>query len=222
MKTFCTLVISLLMTVSLSAQGPAKTTDTIYRALTVVQADSLMTANTSNPDFIIIDVRTPTDYNNSRIYGAININYYDANFSAQIAALDHDKMYLLYCQAGSRSTATYNMMQTQNFREVYNMLGGINAWAGAGYPTITTVGMADVEQSKPVFEVYPTLFSNQVYVNSTSEMGLFIISDFSGRYIKSVEGIGNIEIDLSVFPSGIYFISMIVGTQKSTKKIIKQ
>jgi rhodanese-related sulfurtransferase len=222
MKTYLTLLFTVLLAGSIAAQGPNKTTDTIYRAITVVQADSLIDANPGNPDFVIIDVRAPVDYNNSHLQNAININYYDANFSAQISALDHNKMYLLYCQAGSRSTLTYNMMQTMDFREVYNMLGGINGWVGAGYSTVTTTGISLAEQEKPAFEVYPTLVVDQVHININNETGYFIVSDFSGRKINDLTATGNTILDLSGYPSGMYFITLISGAETSTKAIIKQ
>lgn len=86
-----------------NAQPKQLGTDTIRINVTVTQAHTMVDTNGANPDFVVLDVRTPSEFCSQHIDNAININYYDATFSAQIDALDHNKMYLLHCAAGSRS-----------------------------------------------------------------------------------------------------------------------
>src|SRR4030042_3197991 len=46
------------------------------------------------------------------------------------------KEIIIYCDDGSRSTDTANLLIAHNFIGViYNMIGGMNAWIQAGYPT---------------------------------------------------------------------------------------
>ena len=46
------------------------------------------------------------------------------------------KEIILYCLGGSRSTTAANTLVEHNFEGViYNMIGGINTWIAAGYPT---------------------------------------------------------------------------------------
>ena len=106
----------------------------IYADFTVLQADSLIKANELNPNFVILDVRTPSEYNPKHIEGAINRNYYD-NFDGKLDSLDRKKKYLLHCQSGSRSAGAFTKMKANNFSEVYNMKGGISAWSNAGLLT---------------------------------------------------------------------------------------
>ncbi len=68
----------------------------IYQGLSVAQSDSLINANVDNPNFVILDVRTPGEYNPQHLEGAINRNFYDSDFEAQLDALDKDKMYLIH------------------------------------------------------------------------------------------------------------------------------
>ncbi len=198
-------------------------TDTIYRALTVVQADSLIDANPANPDFVIIDLRTPSDYSANHLLNSININYYDANFSTQIAALDHNKMYLLYCLAGSRSTQTYNMMQTQNFREVYNMLGGINAWITGGYPTSTTTDIISVSSTAKEFNLWPNPTNQFITINCDAKgQAMLSVTDASGKLVFSKESITPSEtIDLSQWMKGTYIFTLSNGEKRSSKMIVK-
>ncbi|HKI88950.1 MAG TPA: T9SS type A sorting domain-containing protein [Draconibacterium sp.] len=117
---------------SISAQLKAETT---YKKLTAQQCDSLIKANEDNPEFIILDVRTPGSWAPDHLEGSINRNYFDSNFDAQLAALPRQKMYLVHCQSGSRSAGTVIKMKNLQFAEIYEMSGGISAWKSASYPT---------------------------------------------------------------------------------------
>ena len=222
MRTLCCLLLCLMISTAY-AQNDARTTDTIYRSLTTLQADSLIAANNSNADFIIIDVRTPGDFSIGHLQNAININYYDADFSLQIAALDHNKMYLLYCAAGSRSTATFNMMQTQNFREAYNMLGGINGWISAGYPTTTTTVIAESDARQKLFTVYPNPVINSANIQLLQNNSAKItVTNMTGNCLFASETIsGTYKLDMSDWATGLYFLTIETDGTIRTKTLIK-
>ena len=109
--------------------------DTLQVHFTVFQCDSLIEANTANPDICIMDVRTPGEYVPDHLEGAINRNYYASDFQEQLDQFPRQKMYVLYCQGGTRSGMTFNLMVSMGFPSVVNMLGGISAWKTAGFPT---------------------------------------------------------------------------------------
>lgn len=109
--------------------------DTLLVHYNVYQCDSLVQANATNPDFVILDVRTSGEYIYAHLLGAINKNYYASNFTQLIDALPRHKMYLVHCRSGGRSGNTYNMMLGMNFTQVVNMQGGILAWNAASLPT---------------------------------------------------------------------------------------
>ena len=48
---------------------------------------------------------------------------------------DRNKTYFLYNPDGKDSAAMRDKMMNMGFKEVYNVLGGLNAWKAAGYPT---------------------------------------------------------------------------------------
>jgi rhodanese-related sulfurtransferase len=84
----------------------------------------------------IIDVRTPAEFNSGHIENAKNINISDAQFEAQIAALDKSKTVLVYCAAGGRSARAANFIKSQGFPAVYDLKGGMGAWNKDGLPTV--------------------------------------------------------------------------------------
>ena len=106
-----------------------------YKTISAIKCDSLIKANAKNPDFVILDVRTPTVWLSDHLEGSICRNFYDGDFNAQLTALPKNKIYLLHCQSGGRSTPTLALMKSLNFVEVYEMSGGINTWKSASLKT---------------------------------------------------------------------------------------
>jgi rhodanese-related sulfurtransferase len=104
--------------------------------ITTREAFNLIQANKDNPDFVILDVRTPREFSAERLENAINLNYESATFRNDLEKLDRNKIYLIYCRSGRRSGSALEIMKGLNFTEVYNMLGGINGWKAEGLPTI--------------------------------------------------------------------------------------
>jgi len=108
----------------------------IIEDVNLKEAYAIIVDNLSNPDFVIIDVRTPEEYKSGHVEDAINIDFYAEDFDEQLNKLDRDKIYLIYCQSGNRSGKALNKMKALGFKEVYNMLGGIANWERTNLPTV--------------------------------------------------------------------------------------
>jgi rhodanese-related sulfurtransferase len=113
--------------------------ESIFENISAEQALDTINAYVDKNWFVILDVRTSNEYNGGHIEEGVNIVYGTLNFSDEIAALDRDKIYLVYCASGARSGQTYNLMQSLDFHRVYNMSGGLNSWNTQSYPTTTDV-----------------------------------------------------------------------------------
>ena len=80
---------------------------------------------------IILDVRTPEEFQNGYIPGAYNIDIYQGQgFIYNIEALDKTKNYYVYCQAGMRSAKACEIMNSLDIKNTYNLSGGIMNWPG--------------------------------------------------------------------------------------------
>lgn len=102
----------------------------------VINCNSFL-SKMDNPSAIqVIDVRTPAEFNSGHIEHAKNININDAQFEAQIAALDKSKPVLVYCAVGGRSARAANLIKSQGFPAVYDLDGGIGAWNKEGLPIV--------------------------------------------------------------------------------------
>ena len=68
----------------------------IIENVTPQEAFTLIQDNRDNPDFVIIDVRTPGEFAGGYIEGAINIDFYSETFRDELNRLDKNKTYLIY------------------------------------------------------------------------------------------------------------------------------
>ena len=98
------------------------------------EAYDLIQENKDNPDFMILDVRTPGEFASEHIENAINLNYYSETFRDDLDKLDRGKTYVIYCRSGGRSGNALNIMEELGFMEVYNIVGGISSWKAKGLP----------------------------------------------------------------------------------------
>lgn len=80
------------------------------------------------PNTVILDVRTPGETAGGVISGALELDYRAPGFAEEVAALDKDKTYLVYCASGGRSGKACEMMKEAGFKEVVNLKGGYRAW----------------------------------------------------------------------------------------------
>lgn len=100
--------------------------------ISAAEAKALLEKNDGS--LVVLDVRTPQEFTQARIKGAVCIDIYQPSFSDDISALDRNKRYLIYCRTGQRSMVALSLFSRLGFSEAYNMLGGILAWAHARYP----------------------------------------------------------------------------------------
>jgi len=77
---------------------------------------------------LLLDVRTPEEFEKGHIEGAVNLDYHSEDFATRIDSLDRSRPVYVYCRSGGRSSRTMMLMETQGFVAVYNMLGGYRAW----------------------------------------------------------------------------------------------
>ncbi len=104
----------------------------IIRDISVEETNHLIQENLGNQDFVILDVRTPEEYEGGYIEGAVNLDFYSETFRAELDSLDKDKTYLIYCRSGRRSGIALGTMKELGFIEAYNMLGGVIQWSEDG------------------------------------------------------------------------------------------
>ena len=101
------------------------------RAVPAVEAASLL----DDPATVILDIRTPPEVAQARLPGElVHLDFYEPDFAAQVAELDRDATYLLYCRSGNRSGQARAVFEQLGFSDVVDVSDGIIGWVDAGLP----------------------------------------------------------------------------------------
>ena len=94
------------------------------------------TLENSGDDCILVDVRTPAEYQEAHLKGAINIDVKDSTFKENaLKQLPKEKTIMVYCRTGHRSAMAARMLTAEGYM-VFNLEGGITAWKEAGKETV--------------------------------------------------------------------------------------
>ena len=85
---------------------------------------------------VLVDVRTDGEWNAGHLKDAKHIDISKPDFDKKISELKKDATVIVYCAVGGRSSRAAGMMSSKGFKKVYNMDGGINAWAANDFPIV--------------------------------------------------------------------------------------
>ncbi len=105
-------------------------------AIRVVEPTAAVELLDDGTDRVLIDVRTPEEFDEAHLDGAMLIDFYRDDFEAAIDELDRDQPYVIYCRSGNRSGQARELMAELGFTDVADIDGGIVAWEADGLPTV--------------------------------------------------------------------------------------
>ncbi|MBT8193002.1 MAG: rhodanese-like domain-containing protein [Acidimicrobiia bacterium] len=124
------ILLTLLLALLLAACGGTATAEIRL----VSASDAAAVLDDRAPEVVLLDVRTPEEFNEVRVPGSINVDFYAADFASQLDTLSKDVPYVVYCRSGNRSSQTMDIMRDLGFTEVWDVDGGIISWNEAGLP----------------------------------------------------------------------------------------
>ena len=101
-----------------------------YEQITPAEAKALMD---SEPDSVILDVRTPAEFAAGHIAGAILIPDDEIGEKAESILTDKEQLILVYCRSGRRSKNAANELAALGYTNIKEF-GGIMDWE---YETVT-------------------------------------------------------------------------------------
>ena len=85
-------------------------------------------------DILLVDVRTPDEYAEGHIEGAVNIDVKADDFAERTKDITGNVA--VYCRGGKRSRTAGSKLIVQGCL-VYNLDGGIKEWMEKGFPVVT-------------------------------------------------------------------------------------
>ena len=114
----------------------ASTGKAAVQAISPHQFKSLLDLHQGDPDFVLLDVRTPKEFRNGHMEGAILLDYHSSDFVDRLKDLDRDRTYLIYCRSGNRSGRSLAIFEKLGFLHAYHLDTGLIGWLREKYPLV--------------------------------------------------------------------------------------
>ena len=127
----------LLILAGLLAATLAQADDNNQELVAAIEVNAAREFVASNENAVIMDVRTPIEYVDSHITGAVNVSVQDESFQKTVIALDPSKTYIVHCTknpAEGRSSRALETLKRLGFKHLYSLEGGYVAWRDAELP----------------------------------------------------------------------------------------
>lgn len=80
----------------------------------------------TNKDVILLDVRSPQEFQEGHLEGAINLPLYEICTNIKYRIKDKNSIIICYCATGLRSKKSVNILKKCGYANVYNLKNGIN------------------------------------------------------------------------------------------------
>ena len=147
-KIMCVLVLGSTLLVSCAGGGDAPEND----AASTVTSTGAASSAARPPEFdgghvspaefaaavdsgaTVLDVRTPEEYREGHIPGALLLDVNADDFDALTGHLNEDTDYAVYCRSGSRSREAIERLRDAGVRRTVGLEGGVKAWPGDVIP----------------------------------------------------------------------------------------
>ena len=103
-------------------------------------AAELSTALAADDAPLVLDVRQPGERANQALEPSLHIPL--GELEARAGELPRDRPIVVHCATGYRSMVAASLLEAAGFEAPRDLEGGIEAWAEAGLPTVSTEGAA--------------------------------------------------------------------------------
>lgn len=113
------------------------TTDAPAQAGTATLDAAGFTDLVATDGVVVVDVRTPQEYAEGHLDGAVNLDVASPDFGSAVAALDPEVSYALYCRSGNRSAQAMDIMAAAGLSSLAHLDGGVGAWTAGGGDLVT-------------------------------------------------------------------------------------
>lgn len=127
MKIKMLLGLSFLMVLSACAQSDQ------VKKVNSTEVSQMIAQDTS---YVVLDVRTPDEFNAGHIEGAVNIDVTQSDAFMHLDKLNPNAKYIVHCNSNNRSKIAIDYMKENGFKTIYNMQDGYQGWNQNGLPLV--------------------------------------------------------------------------------------
>ena len=97
----------------------------LYRTKTDIGKEEMREILKNNNNVIILDVRSPQEYEEGHIDGAINIPNYELYYKTPRVIKNKETIIIAYCTLGLRSKKATKILKKMGYKNIYHLDGGI-------------------------------------------------------------------------------------------------
>lgn len=97
----------------------------LYRSKESLNIDEIKYILENNTNVVLLDVRSPQEYEEGHLKGAINIPTYELYTKARKIIKDPDTIVIAYCTVGVRSETAIKILRRLGYKNLYHLNGGI-------------------------------------------------------------------------------------------------
>jgi thioredoxin len=113
---------------------------------------------------VILDVRTPDEFNGGTIENAINADITSYDFTNVVQTLDKSTPVMVYCLSGGRSKDAAKALRNMGFNTVYELKGGILKWNAENLPVVAPQSSSSAKSAGMNYQDFLELLSGNKIV----------------------------------------------------------
>ncbi|MBB3225918.1 rhodanese-related sulfurtransferase [Luteibacter sp. Sphag1AF] len=85
---------------------------------------------------LLLDVRTPAEYRDGHIAGALNVPVDEVAARHGVLGIPRDRELVVYCKSGKRAARARDTLQSLGYTRVRLLEGSADAWRADGRPLV--------------------------------------------------------------------------------------
>ena len=109
-------------------------TDHARRSADVIDVGQMEELLDGDPPPVVLDVRPPEEFNSEHIEGSVNLPLEQLRSGAEGLPGDLAAPVVTVCNVGRKSLTALLVLKALGYRDVKNLMGGLNAWMAEGMP----------------------------------------------------------------------------------------
>jgi len=122
-----------LMTIGTAGEPVATAPASAAVAVAPMSQEALLEHQSRHPDHLfVLDVRTPQEYAEGHVPGAVNVPH--DQLASRLAEVPKDKDVVIYCKSGRRSALAADVLAANGYSRLSHLEGDMNAWVAKGRP----------------------------------------------------------------------------------------
>lgn len=102
----------------------------------ISQQDLLTLMSNNSETTVVLDVRTPKEFNEGHIEGAINVSHDQIKENLNMLLAYKDKTVVVHCRSGRRAVSAENALRAAGFSDLRHLDGDMKGWQAANLPLV--------------------------------------------------------------------------------------